>query len=303
MERSLLLSAEFRNATNHAERFATISSRPHEQSSISDALGVSRYAVRRATIAVNDGRTPFQPGGQMFLTKNEIHAISLWIRSRINSHTATRVADIKEQIDTLINQSNISCPSRSMPSEKTLRRTIKRLGYKCSNGELLHRGRSSIPLQDVASFFDTYEGLIEEHLIPEYAVYNMDETGLTIGLASSADNVIAPQDHRKPLFVEIQGMAPIKSTSMVTVAASGYALPTLLVLPRRGLDEEVAAVLSDLLITSTYSESVWSNESVLRMRAEDVFIAGVLAHRRRQGEHALLIVDGSSTMYPSKPRP
>ena len=151
---------------------------------------------------------------------------------------------------------------------------------------------------NIRSYFDKMEELMEEHAYDPALIFNFDET--MIENKPHCIRVLVPTSSKRPSFSYDE--QTLHMTLCLCIAADGTSLKPLVILPNKEFPPDLE-VFSDAFCWSG-AESGWMNRTILKEYMSKILIPcvtskrAVLQSERNDHEvemHALLVVDGHSS--------
>ena len=120
------------------------------QTKVAHIAGASRRCGQKVQDAVAHDRILGHNGRPYGFSIHEEIEIKTWIRPLMDSKQLCRLRDVEEKVALMRNSTGsvYGGENRKAPSICTIRKSIKRWGFKVRQGTVLAKGRGSVPMEE-----------------------------------------------------------------------------------------------------------------------------------------------------------
>lgn len=232
------------------------------------------------------------PANGRKLSDLEEETLSRWILSMDQRGLPIRISNVHHLARLLLSARSKPCKSTSI-SERWVSRFIERhpeLKSKYTRQYDHQRAKCEDP-ELIKGWYNRVQETIQKYGILEHDIYNMDETGFQMGVASTA-KVVCGSETRDSRAKSIQPGNREWVTIIVAINASGSALPPQIILAgKKHQSQWYSAIPREYRISM--SDNGWTNDDLGFEWLQEMFEKHTAS--QTAGRYRLLILDGHSS--------
>ena len=226
------------------------------------------------------------------LSELEEDTLSRWILDMYERGLPLQISNVHHLAQLLLS-ARLKSPEKATIGELWVNRYIKRrpeLKSKYTRRYDYQRAKCEDP-ELIKGWFDRVQETIQRYGILEQDIYNMDESGFQMGVASTA-KVICGSETRDSHAKSIQPGNREWITIIITINASGSALPPQIILAgKRHQSQWYSAIPKEYRISM--SDNGWTNDNLGFEWLQEMFEKHTAS--QTAGRYRLLILDGHSS--------
>lgn len=253
------------------------------------------YGVPRTTLSSALRRNPLprrQPQNGIKLTLQEEETIVRWIIDLDTRGAPPRPAHVEAMANILLEDRATDSPI--VVGKNWVYRFVKRheqLQSRYTRRLHYQRAQCEDPVK-IGEWFDLIKRTVERHGIQEEDIYNFDETGFAMGIASTTRVITQAQKVARPKLVQPGNREWV--TVVETICSAGWVLPAMVIFKgkthRTNWFQNTNLPPEWLIATSSNG---WTTDEIGFEWLQRIFEP--YSRPRTRGSHRLLILDGHSS--------
>ncbi|KAH7831232.1 putative DDE superfamily endonuclease [Monocercomonoides exilis] len=260
----------------------------------------SRSAIIRAVSAIESGRAVAKPGRPELFNEEDKNIIVGVIKIESLSGTSLNAKRTRELMESVLSdkkrRSETDVDENTSVSKSYPYLFAKRNSeLKASMPRNVDIQRLSVSNQQVLlPFYELLQNLHNSHHYSPSLIFNTDESSLRLS-DSFKTLVIHPTGVPAGFHTTPTNMP--NATLVVTAAADGYSLKSIVLWPCHKLPKEMRVLLSAFIDVWDNNDG-WMTESIFQRYAEEVLLTGIIERRKiimKTNERCLLLLDSHSS--------